>query len=103
MPAFPSAALDKHAVRAHARALGLPVADKPDSHEICFVPDGDQAAFVEGRGGGGAGGAIRDMQGQAVGTHGGRAPFHRRPAQGTRPLLAEFRSTSSESTPGGRQ
>ena len=31
----------------HARALGLPVADKPDSQEICFVPDGDYAAFVE--------------------------------------------------------
>ena len=45
--AFPVGALDKQAVRAQARALDLPVADKPDSHEICFVPDGDQAAFVE--------------------------------------------------------
>ena len=68
---FPVGSLDKHAVRNHARALGLPVADKPDSHEICFVPDGDHAAFVEGRGGGGTGGVIRDLQGQAVGTHTG--------------------------------
>jgi len=68
---FPVGSLDKHAVRNHARELGLPVADKPDSHEICFVPDGDHAAFVEGRGGGGTGGVIRDLQGQAVGTHAG--------------------------------
>ncbi len=68
---FPVGSLDKHAVRNHARELGLPVADKPDSHEICFVPDGDHAAFVEGRGGGGTGGVIRDLQGQAVGTHTG--------------------------------
>ncbi len=44
---FPVGALDKAAVREHARALGLPVAEKPDSHEICFVPDGDHAAFLE--------------------------------------------------------
>jgi tRNA-specific 2-thiouridylase len=69
--AFPVGALDKQAVRAQARALGLPVADKPDSHEICFVPDGDQAGFVEKHGGGGAGGAIRDVEGRVVGTHAG--------------------------------
>ena len=48
---FPVGALDKAAVREHARELGLPVADKPDSHEICFVPDGDHAAFLERHGG----------------------------------------------------
>ena len=69
--AFPVGALDKQAVRAQARALDLPVADKPDSHEICFVPDGDQAGFVEKHGGAGAGGAIRDVEGRVVGTHGG--------------------------------
>jgi tRNA-specific 2-thiouridylase len=68
---FPVGALDKQAVRARARALDLPVADKPDSHEICFVPDGDQAAFVARHGGAGAGGAIRDVEGRVVGTHGG--------------------------------
>jgi tRNA-specific 2-thiouridylase len=44
---FPVGHLDKDTVRTHARRLGLRVADKPDSQEICFVPDGDYAAFVE--------------------------------------------------------
>ena len=38
---------DKTAVRAHASRLGLAVADKPDSQDICFVPDRDYAALVE--------------------------------------------------------
>ena len=89
--------------RAHARALGLPVADKPDSHEICFVPDGDHAAFVERRGGAGAGGAIRDVAGTGRRDARRRAPLHRRPAQGARPLLAASRSTSSASMPARRR
>jgi tRNA-specific 2-thiouridylase len=44
---FPVGHLTKADVRAHAARRGLAVADKPDSHEICFVPDGDAAAFVE--------------------------------------------------------
>ena len=44
---FPVGHLGKATVRGHARRLGLRVADKPDSQEICFVPDGDYAAFVE--------------------------------------------------------
>jgi tRNA-uridine 2-sulfurtransferase len=44
---FPVGHLDKDAVRAHARRLQLRVAAKPDSQEICFVPDGDYAAFIE--------------------------------------------------------
>jgi len=44
---FPVGRLCKDEVRAHARRLNLDVADKPDSHEICFVPDGRTAAFVE--------------------------------------------------------
>lgn len=44
---FPVGHLTKQEVRAHARNRGLAVAAKPDSHEICFVPDGDTAAFVE--------------------------------------------------------
>jgi tRNA-specific 2-thiouridylase len=68
---FPIGALDKAAVRALARELGLPVADKPDSHEICFVPDGDHAAFLERHQGGGESGVIRDVAGRVVGTHAG--------------------------------
>ncbi|HLK87512.1 MAG TPA: tRNA 2-thiouridine(34) synthase MnmA [Candidatus Binataceae bacterium] len=44
---FPLGAMTKGEVRARARALGLANADKPESQEICFVPDGDYARFVE--------------------------------------------------------
>ncbi len=44
---FPLGAITKTEVRARARALGLANADKPESQEICFVPDGDYARFVE--------------------------------------------------------
>src|SRR5437773_11798360 len=43
---FPVGDRPKGEVREYARRLGLAVADKPDSHEICFVPDDDYAAFV---------------------------------------------------------
>lgn len=43
---FPLGDLAKGEVRAIAGALGLPVAGKAESHEICFVPDGDHAGFV---------------------------------------------------------
>jgi tRNA-specific 2-thiouridylase len=45
--AFPVGHLDKHTVRAHAERLQLRVASKPDSQEICFVPDGNYARFIE--------------------------------------------------------
>jgi tRNA-specific 2-thiouridylase len=44
---FPVGHLDKDTVREHARRLRLRVAAKPDSQEICFVPDGDYAGFIE--------------------------------------------------------
>jgi tRNA-specific 2-thiouridylase len=43
---FPVGMLSKPEVRAEARTLGLPVAEKPDSQEICFVPTGDYASFI---------------------------------------------------------
>ncbi len=45
--AFPVGHLDKAAVRQHAERLELRVASKPDSQEICFVPDRDYAKFIE--------------------------------------------------------
>jgi tRNA-uridine 2-sulfurtransferase len=71
--AFPVGALAKRDVRELARRRGLHVADKPDSHEICFVPDNDYAAFIERRSGGAvpARGAIRDASGRVLGTHEG--------------------------------
>src|SRR5262245_15391589 len=46
---FPIGGLHKAEVRRIARELGLAVADKPDSVEICFVPDGDHARLVRER------------------------------------------------------
>ncbi len=43
---FPLGSLNKPQVRALANSLGLAVAEKPDSQEICFVPNGDYAAFL---------------------------------------------------------
>jgi tRNA-uridine 2-sulfurtransferase len=68
---FPLGALDKPAVRAHARELGLAVAEKPDSHEICFVPDGDHASFMARHGAVPAAGTITDPGGRVVGRHEG--------------------------------
>ena len=42
---------DKGSTRQQARQAGLSVAQKPDSMEICFIPQGDYAAFIEERGG----------------------------------------------------
>ena len=44
---FPLGGMDKSETRAHAQRLGLAVADKPESMDICFVPDGDYARIVE--------------------------------------------------------
>ncbi len=46
---FPIGGFPKDEVRALARKAGLAVADKPDSVEICFVPDGDHAALIRQR------------------------------------------------------
>ena len=63
---------DKVATRALAKRYGLPVADKPDSQDICFVPDGDYAAVIEKlRPGAGEPGAIVDLDGAVLGRHGG--------------------------------
>jgi tRNA-specific 2-thiouridylase len=68
---FPIGALEKPAVREVARELGLQVAEKPDSHEICFVPDGDHAAFLARQGAASGDGTILDTEGRVVGSHGG--------------------------------
>jgi tRNA-specific 2-thiouridylase len=68
---FPVGEMDKAAVRDEARQLGLPVAEKPDSHEICFVADGNHQAFLERHGATVTAGAIRDVTGRVVGRHDG--------------------------------
>jgi tRNA-uridine 2-sulfurtransferase len=70
--AFPVGTLTKTDVRAHARALGLRVAEKPDSQEICFVPDGDYARFVEKQAPAAVkAGAVADESGRTLATHDG--------------------------------
>ncbi len=69
---FPVGTLTKAAVRDHARRLGLPVADKPDSREICFVPPGEHAAFVERHlPQAPPAGVVTDPAGRVVGRHPG--------------------------------
>ena len=70
---FPLGGMTKEEVRAHARRLGLPNCDKPESQEICFVPDGDYAAFVAKRAPEGAvtAGEIVDGSGRVLGAHDG--------------------------------
>ena len=64
----------KTEVRAEAAARGLSVAAKPDSHDICFIPDGDTRGWLAGRVGAEEG-AILDRSGAQIGTHAGAAAF----------------------------
>jgi tRNA (5-methylaminomethyl-2-thiouridylate)-methyltransferase len=73
---FPLGELTKDEVRARARRFGLPNADKPDSQQICFVPDGDHVGFVAAHGGAGpAGRIVDDATGAPLGTHAGTHAF----------------------------
>lgn len=71
---FPLGDTPKGEVRAEAAARGLTVARKPDSHDICFIPDGDTAAFLD-RELGTWEGPIVDLDGTEVGRHDGAHHF----------------------------
>ncbi len=69
---FPLGDLPKREVRAHAARLALPVAAKPDSQDICFVPNGSYARVVERlRPGALEPGDIVDLEGRVLGRHQG--------------------------------
>ncbi len=68
---FPLGDLEKAQSREHGQRLGVPNWDKPDSQELCFVPDGDIGGFIERERGVRNTGVIRDDQGEAVGEHQG--------------------------------
>jgi tRNA-specific 2-thiouridylase len=68
---FPLGALTKAQTREVARAAGLPLADKPDSVDICFVPGGDYRQVLAQRGVHGAPGLIERVDGAAAGQHTG--------------------------------
>lgn len=73
---FPLGGLRKASVRDHAARLGLVVADKPDSQDICFVPGGDYATVVRTvRPEADAPGEIVDLGGRTIGSHGGIVNF----------------------------
>jgi tRNA-specific 2-thiouridylase len=72
---FPIGGSTKDEVRAEAAARGLAVAAKPDSHDICFIPDGDTAGWLRRRLGERPG-TIRDaVTGDELGSHDGAYGF----------------------------
>jgi len=68
---FPVGGLTKLQVRAVAQRHRLPTSEKPESMEICFVPDGDYAGFVERVAGPQPGGPVVDARGEVLGRHAG--------------------------------
>ena len=73
---FPLGGMQKEQVRAHAERLGLAVAAKPDSQDICFVPSGRYAGVIERlRPGAAEPGAIVDRAGRVLGRHKGIIHF----------------------------
>jgi tRNA-specific 2-thiouridylase len=73
---FPIGDLTKDEVRAHARRLGLVTADKPESQEICFVPEGNYRGFLKMRDPRVfRPGTIVDRAGHTLGRHAGVAGF----------------------------
>lgn len=92
----------KSQVRELAEELGLPVAAKPDSMEICFIPDGDYGAFIERRGIVPPEGDFVDPEGRRLGRHRGVHRYtvgQRRGlgiAAGRRIFVSEIRPASNE-------
>jgi tRNA-specific 2-thiouridylase len=68
---FPLGEMTKDEVRAAAAARGLAVADKPDSHDICFIADGDTAGFLRRQLGEQPGPVVDALTGAVVGRHEG--------------------------------
>ena len=69
---LPVGKYSKAEIRAKAKEIGLPVWDKPDSQEICFIPSNDYGAFLERQfAAGGTPGVIRTKDGKVLGNHEG--------------------------------
>jgi tRNA-specific 2-thiouridylase len=71
---FPLGGLEKDEVRGHGKRLALSLWDKPESQDLCFVPDGDYAGFMVrnlGETRGSEDGAFLDRSGRRLGTHKG--------------------------------
>ncbi|MBI5200813.1 MAG: tRNA 2-thiouridine(34) synthase MnmA [Elusimicrobia bacterium] len=88
---FPVGELTKAQVRAKARSLGLSTAEKPESQEICFVPNRDYRAFVKERGAASRPGDVKDSAGKTLGRHDGLIGF----------TVGQRKGLGSISRPGG--
>jgi tRNA-specific 2-thiouridylase len=72
---FPLGAMTKQRVREIAAERGFAVAAKPDSHDICFIPDGDTRGFLARRLGERPGPVVDAATGATLGEHGGTFGF----------------------------
>jgi tRNA-specific 2-thiouridylase len=72
---FPLGGSHKQQVREEAASRGLRVADKPDSHDICFISDGDTAGWLRDQLGEGGGPIVEEGTGEVLGTHSGAYGF----------------------------
>lgn len=72
---FPLGDVTKAQVREEAQQRGLAVADKPDSHDICFIADGDTGGFLRAKLGDTAGEIVDADSGAVVGEHRGSHAF----------------------------
>ncbi len=68
---LPVGGLEKDIIREYAKKAGLPTFDKPDSQEICFIPDNDYAKFLENRGCSTPIGDFVNKDGEIIGKHKG--------------------------------
>jgi tRNA-specific 2-thiouridylase len=108
---FPVGDLTKAEVRKRAAGAGLPTAEKAESQDICFVGEGEYAAFVESRLAPGARkpGRVRHVDGRVLGFHGGIHRFTVGQRRGlgipdARPLyVAALDPASGEITVGPRE
>ncbi|HET9858613.1 MAG TPA: tRNA 2-thiouridine(34) synthase MnmA [Nocardioidaceae bacterium] len=72
---FPLGDSRKEDVRTEAERRGLAVAKKPDSHDICFISDGDTAGWLRDKLGAGSGDIVDHSTGEVLGTHEGAFGF----------------------------
>ena len=72
---FPLGGTPKAQVRAEAEQRGLSVAQKPDSHDICFISDGDTGGWLADKLGAGTGEIVDHATGEVLGRHGGAFGF----------------------------
>ena len=85
---FPLGADTKDVIRAEAESRGLLVAQKPDSHDICFIPDGDTAGYLQRQLGSLPGDIVDVESGEVLAQHDGTYAFtigQRRGLQLSRP------------------